>query len=267
MANRWSAQEEKKYLIQLEELYVKKNLSIREIAHKLKLSQSAVFVRLKRLGITTNPKKKLYYLNKRRDIKIPQKYSQELAEFFGIMLGDGHVSNFQVVVSLGSKEEEYARYVQKTMKSIFGGKPKIGIRKEDYKKQKYRDVYLGSVDVVSWLKNEGLVSNKVISQVDVPKWITNNRGYMESFIRGFFDTDGSIYKLRFGVQIALTNRSEPILKALQSMLWALEYSPSRISLHRVYLTNKKDIRRFFEEIKPRNPKHKSRFKVFNASVV
>lgn len=82
---------------------------------------------------------------------------------------------------------------------------------------------------------------------------------MKKFLRGFFDTDGSVYKLKFGIQISFTNFSVPLLKSLQKMLIELGYKPSRISANKVYLTQIKDVKRFFEEITPANPKHQRRF--------
>lgn len=267
MARRWSTEEEFQYKKEMVDLYCKKNLSIKEIATLLQISQASVFVRLKRLGIKSAPEKKKGYLNKRSDIKIPKRYSSWLAEMFGILLGDGHISEFQVIVSLGSKESEYASYVSDLMKHLFGGAPKIGIRGTSFNGKKYRDVYLGSTQLVTWLKAGGLVQNKVQSQVGVPIWILSNRSFIKAFLRGFFDTDGSVYRLKYGLQISFTNRSKPILLALQSMLEALEYKPSQISSNKVYLTDRVDLQRFFREIKPKNSKHVSRFTEFNASVV
>ena len=96
------------------------------------------------------------------------------------MLGDGHVSHFQVVVSLGNKEEKYAKHVKSLIEKIFKTHVKISLRDTGY-----RDVYLGSVDITSWLLKQGLVNNKVKSQVDVPKWIFNKNDFMRSFLRGF----------------------------------------------------------------------------------
>ncbi|MDP2669161.1 MAG: LAGLIDADG family homing endonuclease [bacterium] len=95
-----------------------------------------------------------------------------------------------------------------------------------------------SIALTEWLKKEGLVYNKVVSQVAVPKWIFSKKEYMANFLRGFFDTDGSVYKLCFGAQISFTN----------------------ISKYRVYLTKRENIINFFEEIKLANPKHLVRFK-------
>lgn len=254
MTRRWTEKEEDKYRSELFNLYIKQNKSLFEVSKILGISEQAVFRRLKRLGIKTQPYLKKNYLKKRTDVKIPSKYSEDLAEFFGIMFGDGHISHFQVVVSLGNKEEKYAEYVRSLIEKIFKTDAKISLRRGGY-----RDVYLGSVDITSWLLKQGLVSNKVKSQVDVPLWIFNKNNFMKGFLRGFFDTDGSIYELKYGIQMSFCNRSLPILKSLQLMLKKLEYNPSSISLYNMYLTRRGDIKRFFKEIKPSNPKHINRY--------
>ena len=254
MAKRWTKEEEVKYHSELFHLYVQKNNSLYEISKILKIPESTIFRRMERLKIKTTPYLKANYLKKRNDVKIPNKYSEDLAEFFGIMLGDGHISHFQIVVSLGNKEEKYAEHVRLLIKKIFKVSAKISIRNTGY-----RDVYIGSVDLTSWLFKKGLVSNKVKSQVDIPSWIFSKDKYMKSFLRGFFDTDGSVYKLKYGIQISFCNRSLPILKSLQLMLKRLRYNPSSISLYNLYLTRRKDIKRFFEEISPSNNKHIDRY--------
>jgi DNA-binding transcriptional regulator WhiA len=254
MAKRWTKEEEKKYHTELSFLYIKKNKSLQEISKILNVPESTIFRRMNRLGIKTQPHLKTNYLKKRNDVNIPLVYSKDLAEFFGIMLGDGHISHFQIVVSLGNKEEKYAKHVSLLIKKIFKVQAKISVRGNGY-----RDVYLGSVDITSWLFKKGLVSNKVKSQVNVPSWIFTQDNYMRGFLRGFFDTDGSIYRLKYGIQMSFCNRSLPLLKSLQLMLKRLRYNPSGISLYNLYLTRRKDIKTFFEEIKPSNNKHITRY--------
>lgn len=257
VAKKWNKKERKIYKDLLYKLYIKDNKTIKEIGLLLGVSEKTIFKRLKILNIKTIRSKKLNYCNKRHDIKIP-KYSIDLAEFFGIMLGDGKLSPTQILVTLGNKEKDYVFYVQNKFKSIFGAYAKISIRKTGY-----RDVYLGSVEISRWLKKEGLVYNKVKSQVDVPNWIFTKKSYCRAFVRGFFDTDGSVYKLKYGNQISLTNNSLPLLKSLQKMLFKLQYKPSSISSCKIYMTKKEDISRFFREIKPQNAKHLKRFNVFS----
>jgi len=117
--------------------------------------------------------------------------------------------------------------------------------------------------VVEFLKEIGLYStNKVRDQVDVPNWIKNNPKFWKPFVRGFFDTDGSIYKLKFGVQITFTNHSRPLLDATQSFLIQMGYYPSKVSCYHVYLTRRKDLVRYSQEIGFSNKKHFDRAKVF-----
>src|SRR3989344_419726 len=109
---RWTANEEKEKIQELCYWYVKKNKTIAEVGRILGISDKTVFQRLMRLGIPSTPERKATYVAKpRNDIRIPTKYSEKLAEFFGIMLGDGKLSYYQVIVTLGSKELNYAEYV------------------------------------------------------------------------------------------------------------------------------------------------------------
>lgn len=268
MAKKWTLEEEVFYKNQLCDLYVVKNLSLKEVASLLNIKQQTVFARLERLGIKTEPHKKVNYRNTRNDVKIPTKYSNELAELFGILLGDGHISHFQMIVTLGAKESSYVLYIQELISKIFGTKPKVALRKTAIHNKYYRDIYLGSVKVTRWLLEQGLVYNKVKSQVTIPNWIYENEDYIRSCIRGLFDTDGSIYKIKFGIQISFCNHSLPILESLQKMLKKLQFHPSNISSWQIYITRTEDVERFFREIRPSNQKHLDRYLLFkkNASV-
>jgi len=249
MAKRWTNTEERRYRQELIKLYVSENKTISEVGKLLNISQSSVHKRLHRLGIQSTPETKDGYLNVRKDIHIPLRRTARLAEFLGIMLGDGHVSHFQTVVTLGTKELDYVEYVANLMLDLFHVKGTIHVRNDGY-----RDVYISSVTLTSWLIAEGLVSNKVSAQVKAPEWIYKRNKWMESFLRGFFDTDGSIYALRYGRQISFCNKSIPLLYSLQSMLIKLGYKASAVSAFRVYLTRRADIDRFFGEISPANTK-------------
>ena len=260
MARRWTDSEENFHRSQLYELYVQKNLPLREVAEALGIPQATVFTRMQRLGIPSTPERKPLYLNHLKNVRIPA-YSPVLAEFIGVMLGDGHLSHFQVVVTLGNKEESYAVHVRELMHELFHTDARICLRKDGY-----RDLYFGSTVATAWLRKMGLVSNKVREQVSSPAWIYEKPEYMRAFLRGFFDTDGSIYKLRFGIQISLTNKSHPLLFSLRTMLITLGYRPSEICGAKLYITRVPDVRRFFAEIRPANPKHQRRYSEFIESV-
>ena len=174
------------------------------------------------------------------------------------MLGDGHLSEYQITVTLGTKEMAYAEYIVSLMGRLFGPRPKIAICADGHK-----TVYIGSTALSRWLQKNGLVFNKVRAQVDVPLWIFKSRNFTQRFLRGFFDTDGSWYKLRWGSQIAFNNKSQPLLNSARNMLVSLGYSASRAVGYKVYLTKKSDIAKFFKEVSPQNIKHRQRFENFS----
>jgi DNA-binding transcriptional regulator WhiA len=257
MPSPWKLEEKKGYKSQLRHLYVLQNKTIKEVGQELGLAESSVYSRLVRLGIPTQREKKAKYNNKRGDIIIPSTYSADLAEFVGIMLGDGSLSKTQVSVTLGTKEYAYAEYVASLMAKLFGVKAKIIVSIEGYSV-----VYIGSTELVKWFLKMGLVFNKVKYQVDVPSWVSRDSEYMARCLRGLLDTDGSIYKLKFGVQISFSNMSEPLLRSVRKMLFELNMKPSAVSAHRVYLTRRQDLDTFIHKVEFRNPKHKERARKF-----
>lgn len=257
MPKRWTITEEKVKKSELIRLYVRENKTIDEIASILGLAESGIYRRLLRLGIKPIPDKKKTYKNINYNVIIPKNYSSKLAEMVGILLGDGHLTPTQVTVTLGNKDI-YTDYVRRLMGDLFNVRPKISTTRDGH-----YVVYLGSARLVRWFLKMGLCFNKVKNQVGVPSWCLKKRGYMINAVRGLIDTDGSVYKLRFGVQISFCNRSLPLLKAVRNMLLNLEFHPSKISGYNIYLTRLEDLNRYYKEIGFNNKKNEKRFLEFN----
>lgn len=254
MPARWTREQEIAYRRELNCLYSKQNKTIGEISLIVGISEKTVFSRLKRLRIPICRSQKPNVNNRRSFVLLPRQ-STRLAETLGILLGDGNLTHYQVRVTLGTKENQYAQYVQLLFEKVFGIHPGHSMMSN-----KYHTVYFGSAVIAHWLRTvQGLANHKVKNQVSVPIWVHSKKIYQKAFLRGFFDTDGSVYKLQKGVQISFTNKSVPLLQALQKMLKDLEYAPSRISANKVYLTRKRDVKSFFSEVKPQNQKHQSRY--------
>ncbi len=241
---------------ELHDLYVVQNKTIGEIGKILHLGESTVFDRLLRLGIKPNRSGKKGF-NCTSPATIPYIHTRSVAEFFGVMLGDGHLTSSQIAVTLGNKELDYVNYVSSLITKVFNITPKIYTRPKGY-----FIVSFGSVKIVRWLQANGLVFNKVKDQVKAPDWIFKRPFLMEGFLKGFFDTDGSIYRLRYGVQLAFTNRSRPLLEDIHNSLEQLNYHPSKISRFQVYVTRRKYVLRFLKHINPANIKHRQRSKEF-----
>ncbi|MEK7473042.1 MAG: LAGLIDADG family homing endonuclease [Patescibacteria group bacterium] len=254
MPARWSKEIELIKFNELNDLYVIQNKTIGEIGKILNLAEATVYDRLLRLDIKPDRSKKA---NCTSPATIPYIHTRSLAEFFGIMLGDGCITPTQITVTLGNKELSYINYVSNLITKLFSIVPKI------YRRPKgYYVVYFGSTKVVKWLLSNNLTFNKVKNQVAPPDWIFKKKFLMEGFLKSFFDTDGSVYKLRFGVQLAFTNRSLPLLDGIKCALDKLGYFPSKVSKFRVYLTKKKYVLGFIKRINPANLKHRQRFAEF-----
>lgn len=257
MPARWSKEIEIIKFKELHNLYIVQNKPIGEIGRILNLAESTVYDRLLRLNIKPDRSKKKRYNNINSYVTIPCIHTSSMAEFFGIMLGDGCIGPTQVMVTLGNKELDYVNHVSKLITKLFSITPKVYIRKKGY-----YVVSFGSKKAVDWLLCNNLVRNKVRNQVKTPDWILEKKVFMQSFLRGFFDTDGSVYKLHFGVQLCFTNRSQPLLNDIANSLKQLGYYPSRISRFQVYVTRKRQVQRFFKSINPANIKHRQRFNRF-----
>jgi len=256
MPARWSKEVELIKFQELHDLYVIQNKPISQIGKILHLAESTVYDRLLRLSIKPDRSRKKGF-NCVSPATIPCIHTRSLAEFIGVMLGDGHLTSSQVAVTLGNKELDYVNYISSLITKLFNVIPKILIRPRGY-----YVVYFGSVKVVRWLKSNGLVFNKVKEQVKAPDWIFRKEFLMEGFLKGFFDTDGSVYRLRFGVQLAFTNRSLPLLEDIYNCLSLLNYHPSKISRSQVYVTRKKCVLKFLKHVSPANIKHRQRFEEF-----
>lgn len=260
MPRRWTIEEEQEKRDELIELYISQNRTIGEAGQILKIAEQTVFDRLRRLNIPINPERKLRYLNRKwSKISFPE-FSDKLAEFVGIVLGDGHISPGQIWVYINNNaDKDYVPYVKELAKSLFSIEPGISYRKD----QDMMNLFLSSVDLIKFLRELGLFANdKVREQPDIPAWIFTRSSYQRSFLRGFFDTDGSIYKLKFGVQMNFCNRSVPLLNSTRKILLNLKYHPSNISSYKIYLTRKPDLHRYIKEIGFGNPKHLKRAKKF-----
>lgn len=257
MAVKWTKSQERVNRLELRRLYVHENKTIGEIADILNVGQTTVYDRLIRLNVPIDRSKKQKHNNRRSDIVLPNRYSDTLAEFIGILLGDGHLTPTQVTVTLGTKDE-YVDFVKDMVSKLFRIQSKYMTAP-----QNAHIVYFGSTVAVKWLLSMGMVFNKVKQQVDVPSWIFSKKNYMRAAVRGLMDTDGSVYLLRSGVQMSFTNCSKPLLESFRRMLMQLNFCPSKISGHRVYLTKQGDLRRYFQTIGFHNQKHTKRFLQFS----
>lgn len=179
--------------------------------------------------------------------------SEDLAEFIGIMLGDGGLTHFQCTVYLNSEtDQEFAYYTRNLVNKLFGIMPRIYI----HKKHKVWRVSISSVNLVKYLTAKGLsLGDKVRIQVGVPSWVQANPKYIKACIRGLIDTDGSFIVHRYKIKgkeysyprLSFSNRSEPLLNFIYKELRRLGFNP-KSQKNAVCLYSQDEVKRYLELI-------------------
>ena len=127
----------------------------------------------------------------RKKVILP-KYSVRLAEFFGIMCGDGGINNrWQANITLNSiKDKDYIDYVTILCRELFGIIPSI------YKRKGKQAVVISiaSTTIVDFLVENGLPrGNKIKNGLRIPQWVLDNKRYRIAYLRGLVDTDGCVF--------------------------------------------------------------------------
>ena len=211
------------------------------------------------------------YLKRKINQPIPFKkpeISSELAEFAGIMLGDGGITKNQISVTLHCFDDiEYSKYIIKLIESIFDLTPV----KYNRKNSNAFDIKLSRVLIVKFcVEDLGLcMGNKVKQCIDVPLWIKNKKTYKLACLRGLIDTDGSIilhrYKSKGKVyyyrKISFCNRSFPLLKSVGSILDEFNIK-NRLTKnnYEIRIEAQKEVDKYFNLVGSHNPKHLKKYK-------
>lgn len=207
-----------------------------------------------------------------KDFLKPER-SEELAEFMGIIIGDGHLSHYQLSITTNSETDiKHAYFIKIFIKKLFNLDANLRHRKN----KKAVDISVSSVRLTSWLCNMGMpIGNKLTDDLSIPVWVGKNRRWERSFIRGLFDTDGSIYLDRHLIKgktyenlgWTITSLSARLRKDILEILTDLGYRPTlRDSQRSIFLRRALDIERYFVEIGSHNHKHLERYEQFQGRV-
>lgn len=205
-------------------------------------------------------------LFKRKSINKPKK-SRELAEFIGIMLGDGGFTskNRQIHITLNNKDDKkYIKFVCDLIKKLFNRNPSVF----DIKDVVASRISVSSMDLVNYLVKLGLkTGNKIKLQVDIPDWIKNNKAYSISCVRGLVDTDGCVFNHQYRVngksysykKLVFTSYSQPIRRSVYNILKSIGIKSRMFSYRDVRIDGQKDVKMYFNLVGSSNPKHLNKY--------
>ena len=198
-------------------------------------------------------------------IRIPRK-SKLLAEFVGILLGDGNISPYHVGITLSLEEKKYSHYVQKIIKELFGVTSSV----YKHKRSNAVTITVNRKNLVDFCQKVGFeIGNKIKHQVDIPIWIKNNKIYSRECIRGLFDTDGCFFSHNYiargkrysYLKIAFTSASVPLILSVREILINFGFNVRISKNHKdIRIEDDKYVLKYIKEIGSHNDKHLQRIK-------
>lgn len=204
--------------------------------------------------------------------------SSKFYELSGALFGDGHIkySNRKYNCYYGititgdlTEDMDYLLYLQVLINSLIDITPTLKIR------EKYGVAYLNldSKEFVNFLVNDCVFPcNREKRTANIPHLIRNakNLEYLGSFVRGLFDTDGTLFFGKKGCyskycypMIELKNRNTALLEDTKVILEKLGFNPhirnADQSARCLYLSGRMALENWMIQIGFSNPKHYTKY--------
>jgi len=205
-------------------------------------------------------------------------FNEDLAEFVGAVLGDGHVCfikssddfrhtgtySIRIAGEINKESDYHLNYLKSLVKKIFNLEAKEILSK----KSNTRFLDISSKELVELFIFMGIKpGNKIENQSTIPQWIFDNNDYLRCCLRGLIDTDGSIFRMSKRdsnlIRINFTNHNFSLLNDVYSAFVKLGFHPSKIINNKqFYISRQKEVWKYLKEIGFSNNKHINRLKSF-----
>ncbi len=250
------------------ELNNEKRLLSKEIYEKLCKLSSQNYYRFIKDKLDDNWGRAKGGKNSTRNPKlIIEKSSKDLAEFMGVMLGDGNIwtkeGGYYYITIAGNylKDKDYLEsYINPLFRKLFGKVMQVRKNKND----NGMCLKIGDKDIVFTLGYWGFPSgDKKENNVRIPSWIFHNEEYLRACIRGLIDTDGSVCPItgRDYPYIWFSSNIKGIQESFNEAMNTLKFDTSKWSIVKnraaeCYIAKKEHIARFLREVGFSNSKHK-----------
>lgn len=200
----------------------------------------------------------------RKSIRKPPP-SSDLAEFVGIVLGDGSIGEYQVSIYLNERSERgFAEYIRSQIRRLFGISAALAKNTHHC-----LAVVASGKNLVEFLQTIGLQrGDKISNGTDIPSWIFENTEYQRACLRGLVDTDGALFVHDHVVSrhryqhrgLIFTSYSPPLLRAAYRLLVNLGFRAKIYARHgHVFLFRQDDVRRYMMDVGTRNPHRRRQF--------
>jgi len=204
--------------------------------------------------------------------------SPAMAEFFGIMTGDGCLSNTGKGRGSGNKywiyicghkidDRDHYEHIKRLLMDIF----KKGTKICERKKEKTIFIRFSDKKIFQDFSMLGFPIGREYDKLDIPDWIFNKKENFISFLRGLFDTDGSFVlskqhrKIPYYPRIEITTKSKILAEKIKVLINKLgircSLSKKKVC-SRLEVSGRENCSNWMKIIGSRNPKHFLKYNTF-----
>lgn len=200
----------------------------------------------------------------------PDNITPKLAEFVGIMLGDGYISypkQQRVKISFNSiDDKEYLVKVTLLLKELFESK----IITKHRSTENCSELYLfRRKDIRKIIHEVGLIPSPKWNRAVIPNWIFEHK-LTKFVLRGYFDTDGCVVITnnngikypRLEMKISPSPMQEQFIRILKEHDFRFGVYKIGKGKVRIQLNGKNQLQKWMQEISFSNQKHMRKAKQF-----
>jgi len=218
-----------------------------------------------------------------------QKYNEKIAEIVGLSFGDGSLTKrknslrYQLRGHIIDDRDHYLDYIiplfNSTISQPIVGRD-VGIIISRKKNQSY-GIAIESKEIGKFLNNRGVHIGRK-EELPIPEWIKNDKRFLTKFLRGYFDTDGSIFcqknysmkkptkhkVIRIKMATISKKLSDDLMLSLDLLgiksYYRVQYKNKKNekTAHHVEICGRINVEKWFEIIGSKNPKHITKFQVW-----
>ena len=169
--------------------------------------------------------------------------SGDLAEYIGVVLGDGNIERFprteRLTITGDFKKSQFILRYANFTEMLFGKKPKLekALRSDGFRLSLYQRHISERLGVPT--------GNRKDFAYILPKWIEGSEEYLIRFLRGLFEAEGSlsIHLPTSTYNFEFTNYNKYLLDIVEKALYRLEFHPE-VRHNAIRIRRKAEVERF-----------------------
>jgi intein-encoded DNA endonuclease-like protein len=192
----------------LVERYYGEEKSIHDIAKELGVTYPVVRYWMKKLGVPWRDRN--YAITLKNGHKFDESKRATLSYILGVLLGDGYVysgSRYDVRLNVAERDKNFALSFKKALEDIDLHPLEFVIKPPRPKYSPQICVVASSYFFVKWYRN--------LMMDDIKTLVMENEETMVNFIKGFYESEGSIWEIGKdkwkGLQIDISNTKKEVI--------------------------------------------------------